>query len=68
MPGEIPSSETPGVRMTDLALWSLVLLCFSAAAALGGGLFEHFVVRGRRAFRTPQASPHYLISSYSALP
>src|SRR5438445_5493032 len=22
-------------------------------------------VRGRRAFRTPQASPHYLISSYS---
>jgi hypothetical protein len=28
----------------DLALWSLVLLCFSAAAALGGGLFEHFVL------------------------
>jgi hypothetical protein len=30
--------------MTDLALWSSILLCFSVAAALGGGLFEHVVL------------------------
>jgi hypothetical protein len=28
----------------DLALWSLVLLCFAMAGAIGGGLFEHIVV------------------------
>jgi hypothetical protein len=27
-----------------LAKWSLVLLCFSMAAAIGGGLFEHLVL------------------------
>jgi hypothetical protein len=29
---------------TDLALWSLILLCFSMAGAIGGGLYEHFVL------------------------
>jgi hypothetical protein len=28
----------------NVAEWSLVFLCFSLAAALGGGLFEHIVV------------------------
>jgi hypothetical protein len=28
----------------NVAEWSLVLLCFSLAAAFGGGLFEHIVV------------------------
>lgn len=28
----------------DLALWSLVLLCFAMAGAIGGGLFEHIVL------------------------
>lgn len=27
-----------------LAKWSLILLCFSMAAAIGGGLFEHIVL------------------------
>jgi len=27
-----------------LAEWSLILLCFSMAAAIGGGLYEHIVV------------------------
>jgi hypothetical protein len=29
---------------TDLAKWSLILLCFSMAGAIGGGLFEHIVL------------------------
>jgi hypothetical protein len=28
----------------SLAKWSLILLCFSMAAAIGGGLFEHIVL------------------------
>ncbi len=28
----------------NVAEWSLVFLCFSMAAAFGGGLFEHIVV------------------------
>ena len=28
----------------NVAEWSLVFLCFSLAAAFGGGLFEHIVV------------------------
>jgi hypothetical protein len=31
------------MRMT-LAQWSLILLCFSMACALGGGLYEHIVL------------------------
>ncbi|MGA7880432.1 MAG: hypothetical protein WCC08_05825 [Terrimicrobiaceae bacterium] len=27
-----------------VVLWSLILLCFSMAAAIGGGLYEHFVL------------------------
>ena len=29
---------------TSLAKWSLILLCFSMAGAIGGGLFEHIVL------------------------
>jgi hypothetical protein len=29
---------------TNLAQWSLILLCFSMASALGGGLYEHVVL------------------------
>jgi hypothetical protein len=29
---------------TNLAKWSLILLCFSMAGAIGGGLFEHIVL------------------------
>jgi len=29
---------------THLALWSLILLCFSMASAFGGGLYEHIVL------------------------
>jgi hypothetical protein len=29
---------------TELADWSLILLCFSMAAAVGGGLYEHIVL------------------------
>src|SRR6267143_6757700 len=29
---------------TNLALWSLILLCFSMAGAFGGGLYEHVVL------------------------
>lgn len=29
---------------TNLAQWSLILLCFSMAGALGGGLYEHIVL------------------------
>src|SRR6266403_5193523 len=29
---------------TNLALWSLILLCFSMAGAFGGGLYEHIVL------------------------
>lgn len=29
---------------SKLAKWSLILLCFSTAAAIGGGLFEHIVL------------------------
>ena len=29
---------------THLALWSLILLCFSMATAFGGGLYEHIVL------------------------
>jgi hypothetical protein len=29
---------------TKLAKWSLILLCFSMAGAIGGGLFEHIVL------------------------
>ena len=28
----------------DLALWSLMLLCFAMAGAIGGGLYEHIVL------------------------
>jgi hypothetical protein len=30
--------------MANFAEWSLILLCFSLAAAFDGGLFEHIVV------------------------
>src|SRR5216117_3327368 len=30
--------------MTNLALWSLILLYFSMAGCLGGGLYEHIVL------------------------
>ncbi len=29
---------------TNLALWSLILLCFSLAGSIGGGLYEHIVL------------------------
>ena len=29
---------------TNLALWSLIFLCFSMAGAFGGGLYEHIVL------------------------
>jgi hypothetical protein len=29
---------------SNLAKWSLILLCFSMAGAIGGGLFEHIVL------------------------
>ncbi len=29
---------------THLALWSLILLCFSMASAFEGGLYEHIVL------------------------
>ena len=29
---------------TNLAQWSLILLCFSMAGAFGGGLYEHIVL------------------------
>jgi hypothetical protein len=29
---------------TNLALWPLILLCFSMAGAVGGGLYEHIVL------------------------
>jgi hypothetical protein len=29
---------------TNLALWSLILLCFSMAGSVGGGLYEHIVL------------------------
>jgi hypothetical protein len=29
---------------SKLAVWSLILLCFSMAGAIGGGLFEHIVL------------------------
>jgi hypothetical protein len=28
----------------NLAKWSLILLCFSMASAIGGGLYEHIVI------------------------
>jgi hypothetical protein len=29
---------------TNLALWPLILLCFSMAGAVGGGLYQHIVL------------------------
>jgi hypothetical protein len=42
------------MRIT-LAQWSLILLCFSMAAALGGGLYEHIILTSIWS-RSPPAS------------
>lgn len=36
---------TAGSRRAMMARWSLILLCFSVAGAIGGGLFEHMVLQ-----------------------
>ena len=48
--------------MTNPALWSLILLCFSMASSLGGGLYEHIVLtpygvrRRHRRFRSQRGT------------
>jgi hypothetical protein len=43
------------MRREFLAQWSLILLCFSMAAAIGGGLYEQSVITGQWSASPPKS-------------
>jgi hypothetical protein len=55
---------------TNLAKWALILLCFSMAGAIGGGLFEHIVLvpLSSASPRKPTSGPESVLCLLQFLP